>query len=460
MKDSRIDLLENASIKKAINHMALPAIIGLMIMGIYNFVDTMFVSWLGTEAIGATQVVMPMMMLVSSFGLAFGIGGGSYISRLLGMKDAEKANEVGSVAFISSIVAGVLYTIIALIFIEPLLTFFGASNEVMALSKSYGVYIILGSVFSMGNMAMNNMLRAEGSAKLSMIGMLVGSILNIILDPVFIFVLDLGISGAAMATTLSQIVTFAILISRYLNHHSIVKIGPAHFKPSKSIYFEIFKVGIPTFLRQLLFSISLGVLNQGANTYGGPDLLAAVGIVFKTIMVPMYVIFGIGQGFQPVAGYNAGAGNKDRVLGALKYSLQLSFLFALFSGIGLVVFGELVVGIFRPTEGVLIYGLIGLRYYTVATLIMAVSNTYGVFYQALGKGKESLLLAVARQGIFFIPAVYIMPGIMGANGILSAQLVADVLTMILTMIMVVPFIRSGKFISSIGVSQKVVGEEA
>ncbi len=444
MKDKRIDLLEKASIKKAINHMALPAIIGLMVMGIYNFVDTMFVSWLGTEATGATQVVMPIMMLVSSFGLMFGMGAGSYISRLMGMNQGEKANEVGSVTFFTSIASGIVFTVMAIVFIEPLLSFFGASEEVMDLAKSYGLFIILGSVFSMGNMTMNNMLRAEGSAKLSMIGMLVGSVLNIALDPIFIFTLGLGIKGAAIATTFSQMVTFIILLSRYLNHHSVIKIGLSHFRPHISIYKEVFKVGIPTFLRQLLFSISLGVLNQGANTLGGPDLLAAVGILFKTIMVPMYVIFGIGQGFQPVAGYNAGAGNKERVLGSLRYSLQLSFVVALISSIVLVIFDEAVFGIFRPSQTVLSYCVLGMRYYAVATVIMAVSNTYGVFYQALGKGKESLILSIARQGVFFIPAILIMPSFIGTSGILAAQLAADILTLALTLIMVIPFIKGGQ----------------
>lgn len=458
LKDKRIDLLENAKITKAVNQMAMPAIIGLMVLGIYNFVDTMFVSWLGTEATGATQVVMPIMMLVSSFGLAFGIGGGSYISRLLGMKQSEKANEVGSVAFVTAIIVGIIYTISALVFIEPLLSFFGASSEVMELAKSYGMYIILGSMFTMGNMTMNNMLRAEGSGKLSMIGMTVGAVLNIALDPLFIFTFGLGISGAAMATVLSQIVTFTILISRYLNHHSVVKIGLSHFKPNRNTYMEIFKVGIPTFVRQLLFSVSLGILNQGANTYGGPELLAAVGIIFKTIMVPMYVVFGIGQGFQPVAGYNVGAGNHHRVMASLRYSIKLSLAVAVISSIGLIVFDEVILSIFRPSEDVLDYCILGLRYYGVATIIMAVSNTIGVFYQALGKGFESLVLSVARQGLFFIPAIIILPKIMNYNGILGAQLLADILTLGLSFVMIVPFIKSGKFVKEISLNNQVVLE--
>lgn len=449
MKDKRIDLLENGVIKKAVNQMAMPAIIGLMVMGIYNFVDTMFVSWLGTNATGATQVIMPIMMLVSSFGLMFGIGGGSYISRLLGMNKKELANKVGSVAFFTAIIVGLLFTITASIFLVPLLRFFGASDVVMELSKSYGRYILLGSVFSMGNMTMNNMLRAEGSGKLSMIGMGIGSILNIILDPIFIFTFDLGISGAAIATTISQFVTFSILLSKYLSHHTVIKIKLFNFKPSRAIYGEIFKVGIPTFFRQVLFSISLGILNQGATTYGGAELLAAVGILFKSVMVPMYIIFGIGQGFQPVAGYNFGAKNPERVMEALKYSVKLSIAVAVISSTCLVVFDQQILGIFRPSESVMAYGIVGLRYYALANVMMSISNTLGVLYQSMGKGKESLLLSIARQGFFFLPTILILPLFIGTHGILGAQLIADVLTLVLTFSLVIPFITSGRFLKEI-----------
>lgn len=276
MEDKRIRLLRDESISKAINKMSIPAIIGLLVMGIYNFVDTMFVAWLGTAATGATQVVMPIMMLVSSFGLAFGMGGGSYISRLLGSNEKEKANQVGTVSLYSSISVGLIFTIVALVFIEPLLSFFGgASGSVMTLSKSYGIYILLGSVLTMGNMTMNNLLRAEGSAKLSMIGMFVGSVLNIALDPIFIFTFDLGIKGgAAIATTLSQGVTFIILITRYLSHHTVIRIKPKYFMPSKDIFYEMFKVGVPTFfLGNFFLAYLLEYSIKGSSTWWPPRFI-------------------------------------------------------------------------------------------------------------------------------------------------------------------------------------------
>ncbi len=449
MEDKRIELLRDEPVSKAVNHMSIPAIIGLLVMAIYNFVDTMFVAWLGTEATGATQVVFPIMMVISAFGLAFGMGGGSYISRLLGKDHKIEANKVATVSFITSISVGLLFMIVSLLFMEPLLKFFGASDGIMEMAKSYGLYILLGSILIMGNMTMNSMLRAEGSAKLSMIGMAVGAILNIILDPVFIFVLDLGIAGAAIATSLSQLVTFIILISRYFSHRSIAKIGFKYFRPSKNIYYEMLKVGIPTFFRQVLLSVSLGILNQGAVSYGGDTLLAAVGLVFRVYMLPMYILFGIGQGFQPVVGYNYGANNKKRVVDSLKYSLVLSLIVAIICSTLLIMFADNILGLFKATDAVVAYGVQGLRFYSIAMIFLAITNTIGVFYQAIGRGKESILLAIARQGFFFIPALLILPQFLGATGILSAQLVSDILTLVLTGIMFLRFIKKSSMESAL-----------
>lgn len=460
MEDKRIELLRNEKINKAINRMSIPAIIGLLVLGIYNVVDTMFVAWLGTEATGATQVVLPITMLVSSFGLAFGMGGGSYVSRLMGKKNHDEANRVGTVAIFSSIGTGIVFTIFAIIFMEPILTFFGASGDVMGMAKAYGLYILLGSTFAMSNMTLNNLLRAEGSAVLSMIGMATGAVLNIILDPIFIFGFGWGIEGAAIATSFSQFVTFVILVSRYVNHHSVVRVGLKYFKPSIGIYIEIFKVGIPTFLRQLLFSVSLGILNQAAVSYGGQDLLAAIGILFKVIMIPMYILFGIGQGFQPVVGYNYGAGDKERVIGALKYTFNLSLVIAVIFAVLLKVFDAEVIRIFRPSESVLNYCIMGMTFNAAAIVLMSATNTISVFYQALGKGRESLILSVARQGIFYIPAVYILPIAFGVQGVLATQLAADILTVVLTALMFIPFISSGKLDRELDLEGIEILEEA
>lgn len=453
MEDKRIHLLRDEKIPKTIISMSVPAIIGLMVMGIYNFVDTMFVSWLGTEATGATQVVLPIAMMVSAFGLSFGIGGGSYVSRLMGMNRKDEADTVATVALYTVGVVGLIFTIVALFFMEPFFRFFGATPEMMEMTKSYGSFILLGSVFAMGNMTLNNLLRAEGSSKLSMIGMVTGSVLNIILDPIFIFVFGWGIAGAAIATTLSQIVTFSILFSRYLTHHSVVHIDRKHFKPSKEVYVEIFKVGTPTFFRQMLVSISLGVMNQVSVRFGGADLLAATGILFRVNMVPMYAVFGIGQGFQPVVGYNYGAKNKARVMEALKFTFGFTTAVTVICCAGLLIFSHQLLGLFRPETEVLAFGLQGMKFYAFTLIFMGLTNTIGVFYQSLGKGRESMILSISRQGIFFIPAVLVLPLYFGTDGVLSSQLIADMLTLVLSGLFFIPYIRSNQL------EQELIGEE-
>lgn len=442
MDDKRIKLLRDEKVNKAVNHMAAPAIVGLLVLAIYNVVDTMFVSWLGTQATGATQVIFPITMLASAIGLMFGIGSGTYISRLLGSGKKEKADTVASVAFFTTIGVGALFTVLSLVFMEPLLRFFGASDTIMPMAKSYGKYILLGLIFSMCNMAMNNMLRAEGSAKLSMIGMATGAVLNIILDPIFIFVFGWGIEGAAIATSLSRFVSFVILLSRYLNNHSILKINLKDFRPAKEIYYEISKIGIPTFIKQVLMSVAIGVFNTRAAHFGGDNLLAAAGIVVRVYMLPMYILFGIGQGFQPVIGYNFGAKNKKRVVDTIKYGSLLSLVVAVVCSIILFVFVKDILSIFKASEQVLYYAVTGLKIYSVSIVLLAANNTINAMYQAIGRAREAFWLSVSRQGIFFMLAIYVMPIILGEIGVMTAQLSADVLTFIMTGIMFMVYVKN------------------
>jgi len=445
MNDKRINLMKNEKVSKAINKMAAPAIIGMLVMAIYNVVDSIFVSWISEEGyeVAATQVVMPIMLIASAIGLALGMGGGSYISRLLGKNNKIEANKVASVSFFSGIVLGLIVTAINFILLEPILNLFGADVNTLELAKDYGQYIVIGYAFTILNMITNNLLRSEGSAKYSMIGMAIGSILNIILDPIFIFVFGWGIAGAAIATTLSKIVSTAILLSFYFRKQTILRISLKDFKPSIGIYREILKVGIPTFLRQMLVSVSIGILNNAASDIS-TDLVTAIGIITRVTMIPMYIAFGFGQGFQPVAGYNYGAGNKDRVVDSFKYAIKVSIIVMSISCLLFLVFGNVVFTIYNSSESVTNYGLIGLKYYAIALLFMGISNTISVFYQALGRGFEALILSVARQGIFFIPLILIMPGIMGVDGVLVSQAIADLLTVLLSIGLIAPFILNKK----------------
>ncbi len=446
MDDKRINLLKNEKISKAVNAMAAPAILGMLVMAVYNVVDSIFVSWLGSAEIAATQVVLPIMLIASAIGLAFGMGGGSYISRLLGSNKGKEANKVASVSFFTGLIVGLVVIIANLIFLEPVLNFFGANDSTLELAKEYGRFIIVGYVFTILNMVMNNSLRSEGSSKYSMIGMAFGSILNIVLDPILIFVFDLGIEGAAIATTISQAASTLLLLSFYIRKKSIVKIGIQYFKPSVAIYKEILIVGIPTFFRQILMSISIGLLNSATQIAGNLDteFLAAISIVIRVTMIPNYIIFGYGQGFQPVAGYNYGAKNKERVMGAFKYSLKIQTYIMIGSLILLNVFGGLIFTIYQSSEVVTDFGLSTLRWYTIGMLFLGVSNTISVFYQALGRGTEALILSVSRQGLFFIPFILFLPRVFGVDGVMMAQTASDLFTLILSISFMIPFITNKK----------------
>jgi len=445
MNDKRINLMKNATVQKAINTLATPAIIGMLVMAIYNVVDSIFVSWISDTGyeMAATQVVLPIMLIASSIGLALGMGGGSYISRLLGKNNKLEANKVATVSFFTGIVLGIIITTTNLLLLEPILNLFGADINTLELAKNYGQYIIFGYAFTILNMIMNNFLRSEGSAKLSMIAMVIGSVINIILDPIFIFGFGWGISGAAIATTLSQIVTCIILLSVYVRKKTLIVISPKYFKPSKSIYYEVLKIGIPTFFRQILVSISIGIINNAAGDIS-TDLLTAVGVILKATMVPMYIVFGFGQGFQPVAGYNLGAGNKERVVDSFKYTIKVSAIITGVAALFFILSNDLVFIIYNSNPSVTDYGVLGLRYYSIALLFMGLSNTIAVLYQALGKGKEALILSVSRQGLFFIPLALILPGIFGHHGVLITQTIADLLTLILSAAFAIPFLKGDK----------------
>lgn len=438
MDDKRVYLMEKAPVSKGVIKMAVPAIIGMLVMAIYNIVDTMFVSWLGLEATGATQVVFPIVMVIGAFGLSFGIGGGSLVSRLLGEKRKEDANKVLSTSVVLALGTGILLTIFGMIFLEPILELFGATETIMPLAKEYGYFIILGAIAQVLNMTFNNMLRSEGSAKNSMIGMAAGAVLNIALDPIFIFGLGLGIKGAAIATTISQFVTTGILLYQYIGKKAILKLSYRYVTFSKEIISEIFKMGMPTFSRQLLTSVSMAMMNSSAALYGGDITLAAVGIVSRTMMVTMYVIFGLSQGFQPVAGYNFGAKAYGRLKESLFFTAKLSIMIATVSGIVFLVFGEQILSIFRPTPEVLSISMDFMVYFVVSLLLMSFTNVLGVYYQAVGRGKPALILSVARQGVFYIPLILILPGLYGIKGVFLTLPLADFLTLILSLLFFIP----------------------
>jgi putative MATE family efflux protein len=432
MKDKRMHILEEATIPNAVMTMALPSIIGLLVMAIYNIVDTMFVAWLGTQATGATQIVFPLIMSLGAVGLAFGIGGSSYVSRLLEEKNMKMAEEVVSTNFFMALGTGVVITIAGLLFIEPILHMFGATESMMTMAREYGIFIMMGAVPQIINMTLNNLLRAEGSAKYSMIAMASGAVLNIILDPILIFTFDLGIKGAAIATSFSQLVTSILLISQYVQGKSLLRIHLSYVSFDRTLLTEVGKMGCPSFARQILMSISMGLINQSAGLYGGDSAIAAMGIVTRTMMIIMYVIFGLSQGFQPVAGFNFGSRSRERLMESLKFTIKVSMVFATVSSGLFLLLNDAILSIYKPSNDVLGLAKEFSPYFAFSMVLVSYTNVIGVYYQAIGRSLPALVLSIARQGLFLIPIIMFLSPLLGLKGVYLAQPIADVLTLFAT----------------------------
>ena len=451
--DKRSKFMGEENIKKVLLKLSVPGIIGMLITAIYNIVDTLFIGMMNdTSAIGAVSVAFPLIMLIGSVGQMFGVGANSYISRLLGSKDQDRAESTAVTAFVTTILVAFGFTLVVLPALNPILRVFGATSTIMPYALEYGKIMVMFSVFTMINMTMNNMIRAEGGAKYSMMALSLGAIINMILDPIFIFTLNMGIRGAAIATITGQIISTVFLLSYYFRGQCQVHLKLSKFDPSLKMYLEIFKIGIPTLLRQVLVSLSLGLINSAAMVYGD-QAVAAMGVSMRVLAMSFYVTFGYLQGFMPVVGYNYGAGLHLRVKDAISFSIRVTSVFNTVASLIFMVFATPIMGAFTSDPQVIAFGAKALRYQSVMLPFfgyMVIGN--GVF-QAFGKGKEAMLLSVARQGIFLIPAISILPDILGVRGILLSQPLADFLTLMTTLVL---FSRLNKSIDKEILQFKVV----
>ncbi len=436
-KISTTEMMEKESISKVLLKLSVPAIIAMLINAIYNIVDTMFVGMLNnTSAIAAVSIVYPLFMFIGAIGVMFGAGGASYLSRLLGEKKKEEADRTLTSTIVIGCIFSLIFTVICIIFLEQFLLMYGATETTMPYAKEYGYTIVAGSIFTIGTAIMSNTIRAEGNSKYSMIATCIGGVINIILDPIFMFKFGMGIKGAAVATVISQLVSFIFLLRYYYSKKSYIKLGIEFFKPTFNMFFEILKIGIPIFVTQVLASFALGFMNLGAKPYGDAAV-AAMGIVFRVMSIGFYIVFGIGQGFQPVAGYNYGAKNFTRLKEAVKLSIKWSVVSGIVISILFIVFAEGCMLIFTRDREVINIGIKAFRAASLLFPLFGYVNTYAVLYQALGKALGAFILSISRQGIFYIPLMYILPKFMGLAGVIFCQTAADGLAFIETFIMAI-----------------------
>lgn len=436
-RKNKMELLGNAPIPKALMAMGIPTMLGMMVNAIYNLVDAYFVGGLGTSQMGAISIVYPLGQVVVGLGLLFGNGAASYLSRLLGKGDKEKANQVASTALYSSITVGAVMIILSMIFLCPILRLLGATDSIMPYAVTYAGIYIISCIFNVFNVTMNNIVTSEGAAKTTMCALMAGAILNIGLDPVFIYVFDMGVAGAAIATAISQVVSTFVYLTFILRKKSIYRFKIKNCSFTKEIISEIFKIGIPTLVFQILTSLSISLVNTQSMVYGD-SVIAGMGAVTRIVSMGSLMVFGFIKGFQPIAGYSYGAKKFDRLQEAIKTSILWSTIFCLIYGLLLVIFSEGIISQFTKCDLEMIrVGTQSLRINGLSFILFGFYTVYSSLFLALGKGLAGFILGACRQGICFVPVILILPAIWGIGGILYAQPIADVFSAIITVFMAV-----------------------
>ena len=348
--NKKMELLGSAPIPKALLALGLPTMTGMLINALYNLVDTYFVGGLGTDQMGAVTVAFPLGQIVVGLGLLFGNGAAAYLSRLLGRGDKDTANKVASTALYSSVLIGGIVILCFVIFLEPILRQTGAIESVMPYAVTYTSIYITFSIFNVFNVTMNNIVSSEGAAKTAMCALMAGAILNVVLDPIFIYILNFGVAGAAIATAISQIVSALIYLFYIFRKKSVFNFRIKECCFSKEIMSEILKIGIPTMVFQLLTSLSISMINNAAKEYGG-SVLAAMGPLTKIMSMGSLIVFGFLKGFQPIAGFSYGAKKFDRLQEAIKTSILWSTIFCVIFGLAAAVFSTDIMSLFTKSDG-------------------------------------------------------------------------------------------------------------
>ena len=344
-RNNKMELLGSAPVPKALMALGIPIMIGMLINALYNLVDAYFVGGLGESPMGAISIVFPLGQVVVGLGLMFGNGAASYLSRLLGRGDKETANKVASTALYSSVLIGAIIIIFATIFLKPILYFLGATDTIMPYALTYARIYIISCIFNVFNVTMNNIVSSEGAAKTTMCALLLGAVMNIGLDPIFIYVLNMGVAGAAIATAISQFISTLVYLSYALRKKSAFTFSVKEFCPTKQILAEILKIGVPTLTFQLLTSLSIALINRAANGYGDA-VIAGMGAVTRVTSMGTLVVFGFLKGFQPIAGFSYGAKKFDRLREAIKTSILWSTTFCVIVGLVMILFSTQIISQF------------------------------------------------------------------------------------------------------------------
>ena len=419
--------MTTAPIPGLVTRLAVPTIISMLVTAFYNMADTFFVGRIGTSASAAVGVVFSLMAIIQACGFFFGHGSGNYISRALGANDGEDAERMAATGFFSALFAGALLAAVGILLIRPLARVLGSTETILPYAVDYMRVILIGAPWMMSSLVLNNQLRFQGSAFYSMIGIASGAVINIALDPLLIFTFDMGIAGAALATIISQFVSFCLLLAGTLRGGNL-RIRLKSFTPNGHYLKSIVNGGMPSLCRQGLNSVGTICLNLGAGIYGDAAI-AAMSIVSRIVMFANSCVIGFGQGFQPVCGFCYGAKKYERVKQAFWFCVKSATIFLCCAAVLAFAFAPQLVAVFRKGDAdVAAIGTVALRAQCLTFPLSAWIVLCNMMMQTIGKSVRASFLAMARQGLFFVPAVLILPRVLGLFGLQISQAVADVIT--------------------------------
>lgn len=404
--------------------LGIPAAVGLLINALYNVVDTIFVGQgVGPLAIAALSIVFPIQMLVAAFAQALGAGGASVLSRRLG-EGRPAAEVVGTVATVV-VVLTLAMTALALVFADPLLRLFGATDNILPYARDYLMVVGVGFVFSGLAMTLSSLLQAEGNAQASMKALILGAVLNTILDPVFIFVFPMGVAGAALATVISQVASLGYILALYLRRKTHVRVLRSHLRPDRQLLSESAALGVPSLVQNAGMSVLMIIVNQSLRHYGGDDAITVYGMAFRLMSLAFLPMFGLVQGFQPVAGYNFGAQNFRRVRQALVAATALAFGTMAVVWVAFQAFPGQAMGLFTPDAGLAQRAGQVLSIMALVLPLVGIQVVGSVYFQAVGKARPSIVLGLLRQFLFLIPLLLILPLFWGLAGVWWAYPLSD-----------------------------------
>ena len=430
--------LTQTPISKLILQLGFPTTVSMLVTSIYNLADTYFVSRLGNSASGAISVVFALMGVIQAFGFMFGHGAGSNISRKLGAKEKDAACIYASTSFFCGLGAGLIITVLGLAFQTPFMRLLGSTDTILPYALTYSRYILLAAPFMVASCVMNNILRYEGKAAYAMIGLVSGSLLNILGDFILIDVFRLGVDGAGISTAVSQVISFCLLLIPFLKGLIQSRFNIRLVSLKAEYFLSILWIGFPSLIRQGLNSVSTMILNKCAQPYGD-TAIAAMGISSRVIGFMFCVGLGIGQGFQPVSAFNFGARKYSRTKKAFYFTIAFGSILLGIIGIFGFIFAEPIVTRFRDDAEVIAIGAKALRFQTVSLLFMPFSLCGNMMFQSIGKGGRAAFLSLLRSGLFFIPLIIVLSRVLGILGIECSQAISDVLSGIVSLPLVLSF---------------------